>query len=298
MKEQIAEDFQGFTIFSEKQVDETFAQIKKHYPHPWIIRYRILNNELYRYFPEGELISLTDNSVERALKALLQVRPLRDMDFILSYVDGVPLPEMPADFYITEKREDQAPVLFSAKVKETPYIVLVPDWRSLSEWWASDIKTVLAQDLSWEKKKETALWRGSLTRDARLEFCKLSHHNPELLDAKINIKVQDPKIQEQIEKAGLFGERVAWETFLKYKYLPILDGVCCAAPAFQWRLLSRSIALKQESNEIQWFYRALKPFVHYVPFCNDFSDLFEKLEWAKKMMLHAKRSPQRRRNSY
>lgn len=285
MKEQIAEDFKDFTErgVSKRQVDETFAVTRKNYPHPWIIRYRIINNELYRYFPKDEPVSLADNPVEKALKTLLHYSNFKDLDFILSYIDGVPLPDMPKEFYFTSSKELQAPILFSAKVKNTPYIVLVPDWRSVSEWWASDIKTVLGKmgEKQWEHKKETAVWRGSLTKAIRLTLCQLSVQYPQYLDAKLNLKSDDPVLQEKIEKEGLFGNRVSWDEFLDYKYLPIVDGVCCAAPALQWRLLSNSLTLKQESDEIQWFYRAIEPYTHYIPIKNDLSDIIEKMQWAK-----------------
>jgi hypothetical protein len=39
--------------------------------------------------------------------------------------------------------------------------------------------------------------------------------------------------------------------------------------------------MKQESDEIQYFYSALKPYVHYLPIKHDMSDLLEKIQWAK-----------------
>ncbi len=56
----------------------------------------------------------------------------------------------------------------------------------------------------------------------------------------------------------------------------------CTYCGYQWRLLSNSLALKQESDEIQWFYIALKPYEHYIPIKNDMSDLLEIIEWARK----------------
>ena len=54
-----------------------------------------------------------------------------------------------------------------------------------------------------------------------------------------------------------------------------------AAPAFQSRLLSNSLTLKQDFPGVQWFFKPLKPYVHYVPLKHDISDLIEKIEWAK-----------------
>src|SRR3990167_7953033 len=78
------------------------------------------------------------------------------------------------------------------------------------------------------------------------------------------------------------GERSPWQEVLACKYLPYVDGVMCASPALQWRLLSGSVTFKPDSSEIQWFYRALKPYVHYFPVKNDLSDLIEKIQWAKE----------------
>lgn len=285
MTEQIAEDFKEFTELgiSKKQVDRTFAQIRKVLPHPFIVRYRVIEKQLYRYFPENEPITLQDNSTEKALKALIHCGKFRNLDFIFSYLDGMPITGMPSNYHVTEDKLNQAPVLFSAKAKDIPYVVLIPDWRSTSKWWSSNIKNIrlISQNLSWDEKKNHALWRGSLTKQIRLKLCQIASEHPEYLNAKINVKVDDQELQNDLEKQGLFGERVSWNEFLTYKYLPTVDGVCCAAPALQWRLFSHSVALKQESEEIQWFYRALVPYSHYIPVKNDLSDLIEKIQWAK-----------------
>jgi hypothetical protein len=54
-----------------------------------------------------------------------------------------------------------------------------------------------------------------------------------------------------------------------------------SSPALQWRLLSNSVTLHQVTDEVQWFYRALKPYVHYVPVKDDLSDLLEQIQWSK-----------------
>jgi hypothetical protein len=56
----------------------------------------------------------------------------------------------------------------------------------------------------------------------------------------------------------------------------------CTFPGYQWRLLSGSLSFKQESDEIQYFYSALKPYEHYIPLRRDVKDLLEKIRWAKK----------------
>jgi len=196
MIKQIKEDFGGFTNsgISKRRVDKTFEKIQKSYTSPYIVRYRVIKNQLYRYFPTKQPIATKDNSTEKALKTLLHLFPFSDMDFIFSYLDGVPIKNMPPDFYITEDENDQAPLLFSAKVKDTPYIILIPDWRSTSEWWAGDIKTMrfIRGQHPWNKKKEIAFWKGGLTKPIRQELCSLALEYPDYIIAKTHDKAKSP----------------------------------------------------------------------------------------------------------
>lgn len=35
------------------------------------------------------------------------------------------------------------------------------------------------------------------------------------------------------------------------------------------------------TNSVLWFYGTIKPYVHFIPVAEDFSDIFTQLEWAK-----------------
>ena len=287
MIEQIEDEFAPFTSkgITIKTVDETFLKIRKTFPHNEIIRYRIIANELYRYFHDEEIVPLKDSSLEKAVKTILHFEEIRDMDFIISHQDGIPTGGQPKDFYVTEKKEMQAPLLCSAKKKDLPLVVLIPDWRSASKWWSKEIKSVLKgiDENSWDSKKNYGFWRGSSTNGIRPKLCRMALKYPNHLYAKINAPV-DEELQKQFEEEGIYCNKgwVFWEKLLENKYLPLMDGVMSAAPAYQSRLLSNSLTLKQDFPGVQWFFKPLKPYVHYVPLKNDISDLIEKLEWAKK----------------
>lgn len=279
MIDQINEDFKEFEGgISLESIDDTFFQIMKGVSN-YIVRYRIIDGKLYRYFPEGEIISLKDNSTELAIKTLLRCSKFPDLDFILSYLDGVG----PWDTYYLAHQ--QAPLFCSAKIKNiTPFVVLIPDWRSIGEWWILNIRDILmrSKKFPWEKKISFSLWRGSLTKESRINICRLAKDYPEYLDAKINKPYVIPEpLRRKLEEEGLIGDDVSWEEFLKCKYLPYMDGVMCASPALQWRLLSNSVTIKPKSDEIQWFYRALEPNVHFLEVKSDLSDLIATLDWAK-----------------
>lgn len=263
MLEQIEEDFSGIETITKEMVEEGFRAFE--HLSPMVVRYRIVDNELYRYFTEGESISLDDNNTERAIKTITQRTSLPNMDFIISYYDQYPFGP-----------PSKTPVFVSAKLKNTPNAILIPDWRSIGHWWMSEIKEVTKSACPWENKRSFALWRGGLTRAVRYDLVKLSLTHPEVLDARFSSYPSDAAMEE-----GVLGNRVSWKEFCSCKYLPYVDGVMCAAPALQSRLLSGSLTFKPDSEEIQWFYRAIKPHVHYVPVKSDLSDLIEKILWAK-----------------
>lgn len=282
MSAQIAEDLAPYQAIPLSHLDATFNTICRSDNTGYIVRYRILDNALYRYYPEGAPISFKDNTTEKALKTLTQCVQVPNLDIILSYYDGA----LPAhSFYFTEDPALQAPILISAKLKSSPHFVLIPDWRSLGKWWIFDIHSIKKHSVShpWETKRPFALWRGGLTKDLRFTLCQLSLQYPEHLDAKLNGSyIEDVQTRIQCEREGLIGSRVSWDDFLSCKYLPYVDGVMCASPALQWRLLSHSVTFKPDSDEIQWFYRALKPYVHYIPTKSDLSDLISQLNWAQE----------------
>jgi len=212
-------------------------------------------------------------------------------------MDGMPEPYMPTDFFLVKDVKDQAPILAQAKLTQpsSKYIALIPDQFSLHKNWQGEAQEVLDlnRELNWEKKRDVAIWRGGLTDIGtpngqfasnfsscpRFLLCKQSLASPLLVDAGLNWA--DHEMEEVLKRSDVIKSGLTKKEHLQGKYLPVLDGHMCTYPGFQWRLLSNSVCLKQQSNQIQWFYSALKPYVHYIPIENDMKDLVEKVEWAK-----------------
>lgn len=286
MDQQLSEDFAPFQEkgISKEAVDATFVKIRSTLPNEMLIRYRVVEGKLYRYFPEGESISLRDNTTEKALKTVFHYMDVDNIDFIFSYIDGIPAPGVPEGFYLLENEELQAPILSPAKTGTPPYLILMPDWRSVCHWWAGDITSTLQESSAhpWEAKKDSAFWRGTFTNAIRLKLCQLTNEYPDQIDAKLIMRTNVPELDQIIEKQGLFEERVPFASFFEYRFLPTSDGVCGASPAYQWRLLSNSLTFKEQSDQVQWFYPALKPYVHYIPVEGEYGDLIEKMNWARE----------------
>ncbi|CAG5104613.1 Oidioi.mRNA.OKI2018_I69.chr1.g1388.t1.cds [Oikopleura dioica] len=103
--------------------------------------------------------------------------------------------------------------------------------------------------------------------------------HPEDVDARLtrnlhNKKGQDPK------KYGEQVKHVSYPDMGKFKYQALVDGT--VAP-YRTALLMQmdSVILKQKSMNYEWWYRYMKPWVHFIPIEKDLSDLREKIEWAR-----------------
>jgi len=70
---------------------------------------------------------------------------------------------------------------------------------------------------------------------------------------------------------------------VKYKYLLDIDGNTCTWPHCYELLLSNSVMFKQESKDIQWFYRGILPYEHYVPISNDYRIFLRNSSGQKNM---------------
>ncbi len=283
--EQIERDFSPFSQITTSAIDETFAKICKSNSHTF--RYQIVDGHISRTPTEDP----TGRApiFDRILARLNKAKKLPQLDFIVCMNDGVP--EGSPDFWITP---NQAPVLAWAKKKDlAPYIVLIPDFLTTREsCWNVEIDVINEkyQTVPWEKREEKAFWRGASNDKGyslenyptrpRFLISLLSRENPAQIDAGF-CRVYPTDVEQLFQQMGLILGNVPIAGHLDYKYLPVLDGYMCTFPGFQWRLLSGSLTFKQESDEIQYFYGALKPYEHYVPVKNDLSDLLEKIRWAK-----------------
>jgi len=68
---------------------------------------------------------------------------------------------------------------------------------------------------------------------------------------------------------------------INYKYILDIDGNASTWDATAWKLNSGSVIFKADSNWEQWFYDEYKPWVHYVPVADDFSDIQERYKWSE-----------------
>ncbi|MDX1924028.1 MAG: glycosyl transferase family 90 [Rickettsiaceae bacterium] len=224
---------------------------------------------------------------------------LKDNVFLFVYHDT--LKKSDPDYKILTSKYQSIPVfcfaINDALKKEMPgKFILFPDDYTLgkhsSGYWSgwrnfyNEIKKSKAK-YPWESKEDKIIWQGKLS-DCSWPDCQ---NSPRLNLVQMGDKYDfifakfASLIKSDIEEYKSMGLGRYWVNFVNindqthYKYLMTMDGVTCTYPGFLTRLYSNSVTLKQESDEIQWFYPILKPGEHYVQVKKDLSDLPEKYYW-------------------
>lgn len=273
VKNQILTDFDVGKI-SLVAVEATYEKVLQR-PDIGASRYRVVDGKVYRHTGNTKPMGEPEEWWVKGLCTLAALVRLPNVDFLISYEDGIR-----ESFYDVGDLERQAPILVWAKLRSLPFSILIPDYRSVSFLWDNDTrkfvegKGYLGQRIPWEEKDARGFWRGATTEFLhRKTLVELAQNHPAWVDAGFCSGIDCD--------SQLYRPAASYEEHLHYKYLPVLDGVMCTYPGYQWRLLSDSVAFKQESDQIQWFYGALTPYVHYVPLQEDLSDFLEKISWAR-----------------
>ena len=223
---------------------------------------------------------------------------LEDGDFLIYLKDGAD--EIFASY----------PVLCFAK-NPASHFILIPDWFSLSgENQSNDLKLLETifqqkgaviqeirqgeQKYPWHLKREIAFWRGGAHGDylinnalwktnPRAMLVLFSIDHPDLVFARF----LDTRFLEVCDEMIKLKPQLSapWMSPMQsclYKYQIDVDGWASGYHRCQWVLRSNCVPLKQESFYIQWYYSGLYPYVHYVPYLSDCSDLAEKIQWLKE----------------
>ncbi|KAF8181203.1 glycosyl transferase family 90-domain-containing protein [Mycena galopus ATCC 62051] len=201
-----------------------------------------------------------------------------------------------AFFLSTSKTEftvDLYPVLSMSKITPCFADILFPiEYYYERSWWSG--KVAYPNNVQWNDKKSQIYWRGSSTGGQifgsnfhsfpRFRLADLAREHPDLIDARIT-SFSDELCGGECDKDAVIKEyNITGEGNLRedeyfYKYLLDVDG-----NAFSGRYLGllRTGSLVFKATVFEEFFNDwIRPYEHYIPVLPDFSDLLEKLEWAK-----------------
>ncbi|XP_041454294.1 protein O-glucosyltransferase 2-like [Lytechinus variegatus] len=249
-----------------KNVESRFAR------HHSLCHYAIIDNKVYR----------------KTLGSIVGFKMFSDA-FLLSLTRKVKVPDV--EFFINlgdwplEKKDPEdgpLPILSWCGSTDTRDIVL-PTY-DITESTLESMGRVSLDMLSvqantgpkWENKTEKAFWRGRDSRRERLNLVKLSRRRPELLDAALTNFFF---FRNEEAEFGPKVKHVSFYDFFNFKYQINVDGTV-AAYRLPYLLAGDSTVFKHDSIYYEHFYAELEPWVHYIPFKQDLSDLEERIEWA------------------
>lgn len=119
-----------------------------------------------------------------------------------------------------------------------------------------------ANDWTWQKKEPIGFFRGSRTSHERDSLVLLSRRLPNLVDGQYtkNQAWRSPKDTLNADPV----KEVPLEEHCRYKFLFNFRGVA-ASFRFKHLFLCKSLVFHVGNEWMEFFYGALKPWVHYVP---------------------------------
>lgn len=275
--EQIREDLRPFSGVTPEMLDQVMASDPGDL---FLVRYAVQAKKV-------SMVHRPDLSGVALSRAKIVHEVLQDL------ASQVALPEV--DFIVTmhDFLEGAAGPIFTFAKKCSSVGILFPDPEALSGN-RKEMEEIARgkKRFPWSKKMAKGFWRGATTGRGfssatflellRAKVVDASLKHPEAVDAKFTQleQCQDPESVRAVFP-NYFAKRVQIDKHLAYKYQLLLDGNSCAYVRAYWQLFSECPIFKHDSSHIQWYYRGLKPGIHYIPLKADCSNLIDKIEWAK-----------------
>jgi hypothetical protein len=195
--------------------------------------------------------------------------------------------------------------IFNSTGGKDYYDIPIPTFEDIS--YAKNPSDFSSIELSWNKKKDTAIFRGSVTG------CGYTfQNNPRLALAKLSLKLQTSKnpfertlLDAKLTRGSSKKYRFHRDTGLgyfdpvknnifpdvsnsltkvqqsHYKYIIEVEGNV-AAHRIATDMLLGSVLIMVESEYTLWFTHLLIPNVHYIPVKKDLSNLVEQVLWCRE----------------
>lgn len=132
----------------------------------------------------------------------------------------------------------------------------------------------------WGCEVSTGAWRFH----PRVRLVNISLSNPSCVDARLTTLNEHAafvhgKVGEELARSWM-GEAISEDDLAGYKYVVNVQNKGFADRF--WRLLALGhVSFQEEHTFHEFFYDMLLPWDHFIPVKSDFSDLCQKIEWAK-----------------
>lgn len=240
--------------------------------------YQIINHKLYRQ--NDCMFESRCNGVEHFILKIIDKLP--DMELIINVHDYPQAPRW-AGFvpvFSFSKTSHERDIMYPAWTFWEGGPAVWPIYPTgLGRWdLMREELAIKAKTFPWKKKESKAFFRGSRTSAERDPLVLLSRKEPGLVDAQYT-KNQAWKSDADTLHAPAATE-IPLQDHCPYKYLFNFRGV---AASFRYKhlFLCGSLVFQVGDEWLEFFYSALKPWVHYIPVRTDLSDARDLIEFAR-----------------
>jgi hypothetical protein len=297
-QEQIEHDLLPFQReLSRCFLDQLFAE---HGDEWYLVRVKVRKGKITIQQSQAALTYEYTNLMVNPLITLHQSLLLPDLDFIFSMNDVFGTHTKVMDHVAAIKKRDPTlqalPIFMIAKHKEDPGMILMPDWYALQGFRPEKSHILKGnRKYPWKSKKSVLFFRGTdngaynrkqWREEPRPKLVALSLRNSDLINARflnLNRWEESSSIRDTMKAEGMIAEySIPLKDALFYRYLIDIDGHTATTPRNALWLHSNSVVFKQVTDNMQWYYRALTPYEHFIPVSEDLSDIFSQIAWSEK----------------
>ena len=144
----------------------------------------------------------------------------------------------------------------------------------------SRIAEAKKMDIPYESKTDTILWRGSSTGNKKRMRISLVEKYCDFPGPEIDVgfsKFSNAYTGERLPK--FLKDNLDCKEMLQHKFLISIEGNDVASN-LKWIMASNSVCVMPHPKVESWLMEGLlRPWIHYVPVRNDFSDLLDVYQW-------------------
>lgn len=267
MHKQIAGDLGAFSCFSSACLDEEMHRFGSR--ENIVVRIKVKQGRVYVHKPSTHLMK-TRRTMHRSVlwilnivKDLSRAGLMPDVDFLVCTQDFL---------HATGFHDHAAPIMVYSKNVANPIerdAVMIPDFESL-DFVIHEAAAVIDKHNNvgdFPNKRPLILFRGG-GLDASGFRKKVSAYavGKTFIDAAI--------IEPHTRHLSMNKDQQ-----LAYKYNLSIDGATATWSRMIWMLATNTLLLKHDSPRMQWYYEAIRPYVHYVPVADEVEKLPELYHW-------------------
>lgn len=253
----------------------------------------IRNGEVYMYNETYQFLFMIELTLRHIIRVVLHSKLFKEAYFIVCAYDGYlehhylsrrTRPRLVSDIefkdanYVTVDDDDVYPVFHSdqwilaqSTQRGVPFCADMPDRYYFCLYHYNmyrSIHTGLPFDSKMPKIVYASQPRGSKYNFTSRRDIQVSQREYFYSDAVPKANIVAPSWIDRAEQ-------------IKYKYILDIDGNSSTWDATAWKLNSGSVLFKTDGAWRQWFYDEFRPWIHYVPIKDDFSDIDDKFTWCE-----------------